>query len=85
MAMPGKMGTQGALSAYSSAPPCSIRPHAGVGSCTPSPRYESEASRRIAWPTKVVSMIRYGAITFGAMCLRMMRRSEKPQARAAST
>ena len=32
MARPGKMGTQGALSANSSAPPCSINPQAAVGS-----------------------------------------------------
>ena len=38
MATPGKIAIHGALSAYSSAPPCSIRPQAGVGSCTPRPR-----------------------------------------------
>ncbi len=38
IARPGNMATQGALSANSSAPPCSISPHAGVGSCTPRPR-----------------------------------------------
>ena len=32
------IATHGALSAYSSAPPCSISPHDGVGSCTPRPR-----------------------------------------------
>ena len=29
---------QGAVDAYSSAPPCSISPQAGTGSCTPRPR-----------------------------------------------
>ncbi len=38
IATPGQMATHGALSAYSSAPPCSINPQAGVGSCTPRPR-----------------------------------------------
>ena len=38
IARPGNTAIQGALSAYSSAPPCSIRPHAGVGSWTPRPR-----------------------------------------------
>ena len=38
IARPGKMAIQGALSAYSSAPPWSISPQAGVGSWTPSPR-----------------------------------------------
>jgi hypothetical protein len=38
MAIPGKIATHGALSAYSCAPPLSMRPQAGVGSCTPSPR-----------------------------------------------
>ncbi len=38
IATPGQIGTQGALSANSSAPPCSIRPQAAVGSWTPSPR-----------------------------------------------
>ena len=45
----------------------SISPQAGTGSCTPSPRNDSDASSRIAWPTKAVIMIRYGAITFGTM------------------
>jgi IS30 family transposase len=38
MASPGKIAIHGAVSAYSSAPPWSIRPQAGVGSCTPRPR-----------------------------------------------
>jgi hypothetical protein len=38
MAIPGKTAIQGALSAYSSAPPWSMSPQAGVGSCTPRPR-----------------------------------------------
>ena len=38
IASPGKTAIHGAVVAYSSAPPCSIRPHAGTGSCTPSPR-----------------------------------------------
>src|SRR5260370_902068 len=38
IARPGKTAIHGAVEAYSSAPPCNIRPHAAVGSCTPSPR-----------------------------------------------
>ena len=38
MASPGKIESHGALSRNSSAPPLSISPHAGVGSCTPMPR-----------------------------------------------
>jgi hypothetical protein len=38
IARPGKTAIQGAVEAYSSAPPCSISPQAGTGSCTPSPR-----------------------------------------------
>ena len=38
IARPGKIAIHGAVEAYSSAPPCNIRPHAAVGSCTPSPR-----------------------------------------------
>src|SRR5208282_6192091 len=38
IARPGKIAIQGAVEAYSSAPPCSISPHAGVGSWTPRPR-----------------------------------------------
>ena len=38
IASPGKIAIHGAVEAYSSAPPCSIRPQAGVGSCTPRPR-----------------------------------------------
>jgi isocitrate lyase len=58
MATPGKMANQGALSAYSSAPPWSMSPQAGVGSCTPRPRKESEASIRMAWPRNAVNIIR---------------------------
>src|SRR5262249_59401989 len=35
IARPGKMAIHGAVEAYSSAPPCNIRPHAAVGSWTP--------------------------------------------------
>ncbi len=38
IASPGNTAIQGAVEAYSSAPPCSISPQAGVGSCTPRPR-----------------------------------------------
>src|ERR1700738_1935381 len=38
IARPGKTAIHGAVEAYSSAPPCSIRPQAGTGSCTPRPR-----------------------------------------------
>ena len=38
IATPGKIAIHGAVEAYSSAPPCSIRPQAGTGSCTPRPR-----------------------------------------------
>ncbi|MNC97424.1 hypothetical protein D3C83_150740 [compost metagenome] len=73
MARPGKMAIHGAVSANSTAAPRSIRPHAAVGSCTPRPRKESEASSRIASPRNAVAMIRIGAITFGSMCRRMIR------------
>jgi Protein of unknown function (DUF2852) len=38
IARPGKIAIHGAVVAYSSAPPCSISPQAGTGSCTPRPR-----------------------------------------------
>src|SRR5215831_9029705 len=85
IANPGKIAIHGADSANCTAAPRSISPHAGVGSATPSPRNVSDASARIACPRYAVSMMRYGAITFGSMCRRMMRRWRKPAARAAST
>src|SRR5207302_1712277 len=83
-ATPGKMAIHGADSAKSTAAPRSISPQAAVGSWTPRPRKDSEDSSRMAWPRKAVSMIRYGAITLGSMCRRMMRALLKPAARAAS-
>src|SRR5262245_26145156 len=50
MARPGKIAIQGAASANWTAAPRSISPHAAVGSDTPSPRNDSDASSRIAWP-----------------------------------
>ena len=44
-----------------------------VGSVTPRPRKESEASSRIAWAMNAVNMMRKGATTFGAMWRKMMR------------
>src|SRR5262249_58827592 len=38
IAAPGKTAIHGAVEAYSSAPPCRIKPQAAVGSCTPRPR-----------------------------------------------
>lgn len=38
IARPGKIAIHGAVDAYSSAPPCSIKPQAATGSCTPRPR-----------------------------------------------
>src|SRR3989442_1652034 len=35
----------------------------------------------MAWPRYAVSMIRYGAMTFGSMCRRMIRRWRNPVAR----
>ena len=55
----------GGIEAFYEVPAACISPQAGTGSCTPSPRKLSDASSRIAWPTKAVIMIRYGAITFG--------------------
>src|SRR5262245_52623610 len=85
IASPGKIAIHGADSANCTAAPRSIRPHAGVGSETPSPRNVSDASARIAWPRYAVSMIRYGAMTFGSIWRRMIRRWRYPAARAAST
>ena len=45
----------------------------------PIPRKDKEASVRIACPIKAVSIIRKGAIKFGTMCQRMIRRCENPQ------
>ena len=64
--------------------PRSISPQAGVGSNTPSPRNESDASSRMAWPRNAVSMMRYGAKTFGAMWRSMIRPAPEPTVRAAS-
>src|SRR5262245_31502559 len=58
MARPGNSPIHGACSANSTAAPLSIRPQAAVGSCTPRPRKDSDASRRMACPRKDVSMIR---------------------------
>src|SRR3989338_3112196 len=85
IASPGKIAIQGAASANSTAAPLSMSPHDAVGSCTPRPRKESEASSRMACPRNAVSMIRKGAITFGSMWRRMMRAWPKPDALAAST
>src|SRR6476619_3539592 len=85
MATPGKMAIHGADEAYSSAPPCSIRPQAGTGSCTPRPRYDRDASAKTAWPTNAVTMMRNGAITLGTMWQRIIRAWPNPRARAAST
>src|SRR3989441_1412428 len=85
IASPGKIAIHGAASANCTAAPRSISPHAGVGSETPRPRNVSDASARIACPRYAVSMMRYGAITFGNMWRRMIRRCRNPAARAAST
>src|SRR5262249_2100589 len=89
MASPGKTAIHGAVSAKSTAAPLSIRPQAGVGSCTPSPRNDRDASARIACPRKAVSGMRCGGTTFGSMWRGrgrgMMRAWLKPAARAAST
>src|SRR5258708_29401332 len=57
MARPGKKIIHGASLKKSVALPESMSPQAGVGSVTPSPRKESEASSRIAWAMKAVSMM----------------------------
>src|SRR5206468_1910200 len=84
IATPGAMASHGACSRNCMPAPRSISPHDGVGSNTPSPRNESEASSRIACPRNAVSMIRYGANTFGAMWRNMMRTAPEPTARVAS-
>src|SRR3990167_7868009 len=84
IASPGKIAIQGAASANSTAAPRSISPHAAVGSCTPSPRNESEASSRIAWPRNGVRRIRGGPPPFGSLGRRITRRWPTPAARAAS-
>src|SRR5207253_2420809 len=83
IASPGKIAIHGAASANCTAAPRSMSPHAGVGSETPRPRNVSDASARIACPRYAVSRMRYGAITFGNMRRRMIRRCRKPAGRAA--
>src|SRR6185503_9881 len=84
IATPGAMASHGACSRNCMPAPRSINPHDGVGSNTPSPRNDSDASRRIACPRNAVSMMRYGAKTFGAMCRNMMRIAPAPTDRVAS-
>src|SRR5712692_12065345 len=84
MAIPGAMASHGARSRNCIPAPRSIKPHEGVGSNTPRPRNDSEASSRIAWPRNAVIMIRYGAKTFGATCRNMIRTAPVPTDRVAS-
>src|SRR2546428_11238466 len=58
MAMPGAIASQGARSRNCMPAPRSMSPHEGVGSKTPRPRNERDASSRIAWPRNAVIMIR---------------------------
>src|SRR6266542_52728 len=84
MATPGAIASQGARSRNCMPAPRSMRPHEGVGSNTPRPRNDREASRRIACPRNAVIMMRYGAKTFGATCTNMMRIAFVPTERVAS-
>jgi hypothetical protein len=60
-------------------------PHVAKGGCTPKPRNESADSVRIASATPIVAETSTGATAFGTMCRKMMRRSGRPSARAATT
>src|SRR5438094_1193343 len=84
IATPGAIASHGACSRNCMPAPRSMSPHAGVGSFTPRPRNDSDASRRMAWPRKALSMMRYGAITLGTTCRQAMRSGRTPTARAAS-
>ena len=66
-------------------PPESMAPHSGLGGWMPSPIKESPAAFRIAEATPSVDWTMIGAMLLGMMCFRMMRRSELPTDRAAST
>src|SRR6266545_2584597 len=57
MATPGAIASQGARSRNCMPAPRSMRPHEGVGSNTPRPRNDREASRRIACPRNAVIMM----------------------------
>ena len=63
----------------------SMFPHDGVGGWMPRPRKDRVDSAMIAAATPSVAATMIGASAFGRMCLRMIRMSLAPMARAAST
>src|SRR5207249_100624 len=84
MAMPGNTEIQGAVSRYVR-PSFSMLPHDGVGGWAERPRYDSEASIKIACENATVPCTTNGEITFGSTCLSAMTRRGAPSARTAST
>src|SRR5687767_4043690 len=79
------MAVHGAANRYVRAFPLSMLPHDGKGEGTPRPRKLKEASARIADPSSVAPMMMIGAMTFGRMCLNMIRKLLLPMALDAST
>src|SRR3954454_14733073 len=84
MARPGNHTSHGATSIWLCAE-SSRFPHVGVGGWIPKPRKESTDSVRIAAATDSVTFTMIGPIAFGIRFDVMIRRSELPAARAAST
>ena len=64
-------------------PSDTIDPQEAVGGCSPSPRNERPASRTMTFPIPSVAATMTGASVLGMTCLRMIRTSEYPSARAA--
>jgi hypothetical protein len=68
-----------------SLPPEISAPHSGCGTGTPKPRKLRPDAIRIVMPRLVVIETMIGAMPFGSTCLKMMRKLDRPTARAAST
>src|SRR5690606_17832924 len=84
IASPGKVTTHQFV--VNSVCPCStISPHSAVGSCAPSPRYESAAAVRMTPPASSETWTRTGVSEFGSTCRRMIMGAGTPRQRAAST
>ena len=85
MASPGNTGNHGPIPMYCFVAPLSMLPQDGSSTAAPSPRKLKEASAIMAMPNwKVIITIRIATV-LGTRCRKMMRQSDAPNARAAST
>src|SRR5690606_7343473 len=84
-ARPGKMTSHGACSPKRRALPLSMPPSEGAGGAIPSPRKLSDASARTALPIDADATTMTMGTVLGVTCRKMIRASDAPMERAAST